>query len=149
MKYGFVSVAAASPEIRVADCMFNGEAIISAAKELAEKGANVIVFPQLAVTGYTCGDLFFQGALQKGVYAALDRIATETEDLASVLIVGAPLVHGNELYNCAVVFYGGSVLGVVPKTNIPNHSELYELRYFNSYPHKTSVIHLLDQEHFP
>ena len=128
-KYGFVRVCAATPEIRVGDVNFNVKKILSAAKEAAEGGAQVIVFPELCVTGYTCGDLFNQRALLDGVGSALSYLA-ENLPAGALVFVGAPVENSGRLYNCAVVFNNGSILAVIPKSNIPNYGEFYERRHF-------------------
>ena len=128
-KYGFVRVCAATPEIRVGDVNFNVKKILSAAKEAAEGGAQAIVFPELCVTGYTCGDLFNQRALLDGVGSALSYLA-ENLPAGALVFVGAPVENSGRLYNCAVVFNNGSILAVIPKSNIPNYGEFYERRHF-------------------
>ena len=128
-KYGFVRVCAATPEIRVGDVDFNVKNILSAAKEAAEGGAQVIVFPELCVTGYTCGDLFNQRALLDGVGSALSYLS-ENLPAGALVFVGAPVENSGRLYNCAVVFNNGSILAVIPKSNIPNYGEFYERRHF-------------------
>lgn len=143
MKYGYVSIAAATTEIKVADCMFNAAAICKSAGDHFDSGANLIVFPELCITGYTCGDIFFQGTLQKGVDSALQYIGENTKDIDALIVVGAPLITGHALYNCAVVFYEGEILGVVPKSNLPNYAEFYELRYFQPYTGENTTINLL------
>lgn len=131
MKDGFIGTAAVTTEIRPADCEYNSEQIISAAKKAAEKAA-VIVFPELCITGYTCGDLFLQQTLLDGAEKALGRIAAETADTDSIMIVGLPVRYGASLYNCGAVLYKGRILGIVPKKNIPNYGEYYEARHFTS-----------------
>ena len=128
-EYGFVRVCAATPEIRVGDVNFNVKKILSAAKEAAEGGAQAIVFPELCVTGYTCGDLFNQRALLDGVGSALSYLA-ENLPAGALVFVGAPVENSGRLYNCAVVFNNGSILAVIPKSNIPNYGEFYERRHF-------------------
>lgn len=128
-EYGFVRVCAATPEIRVADVRFNANNILSAAKEAAEKGAQVIVFPELCVTGYTCGDLFNQRAL---IAAAEEALLWLAENLPSgpLIFVGAPVEVKGRLYNCAAVYNSGDIRAFVPKSHIPNYGEFYEKRHF-------------------
>lgn len=133
MDYGFVRVASATPSLKVADTDYNAGEIIGIVKDAADCGAEIIVFPELCVTGYTCSDLFLQSALLSGAKDALKRIVDETADTGTLCFVGMPLAVGNDTYNCAVVFADGKVLGVVPKTNIPNYSEFYELRHFRPF----------------
>lgn len=132
MKYGFVKVASATPKIRVADCEFNAGQIIEQIKEAESKGASLIVFPELCVTGYTCSDLFLQSTLLNAAKGAVKRIIIETADLNIISIIGAPVALRQSLFNCAVVIIKGEILGAVPKVNIPNYSEFYEARHFTS-----------------
>ena len=130
MKDGFIRVAAATPEIKVAGCEYNAGQIISLIKQAVERDASIVVFPELCVTGYTCGDLFLQKVLLDGAENALKRIIRETAELDIVSVVGVPAELNGKLYNCAAVIKSGKVLGFVPKKNIPNYSEFYELRHF-------------------
>ncbi len=134
MRDGFIKIAAATPDIRVADTEFNAENIISEAKRLCAEGARVIVFPELCVCGYTCGDLFLQSALLRGCENALIRIAEATAQTDCFLAVGLPVSVDNRLYNCAAAVCGGKILGLVPKSHIPNYAEFYELRHFSPAP---------------
>ena len=131
MRDGFVKVAAVTPEVRVADVAFNVEACVAAAREAAaQDGAAVIVLPELALTGYTCEDLFWQDALVRAADAGLADFAAATADLDALLLVGVPVRANAKLYNCAAVVSRGMVLGVVPKTHIPTYNEFYEGRHF-------------------
>ncbi|MDE7122763.1 MAG: NAD(+) synthase, partial [Alistipes sp.] len=130
--FGFLKVAAAIPRVAVADCDRNAERIAALADRAARRGAEIVVFPELAITGYTCGDLLLHPALLDASDAALARLVRATRKLPLVAIVGAPLRHGETLYNCAVVFAQGRILGAVPKTYIPDYSEFYENRWFAS-----------------
>ena len=132
MNYGFVKTACATPTIKVADCVYNSEQIISQISYMAENGAAVAVFPELCVTGYTCGDLFLQPLLIEQAECAVENIIEQTKDIDLLFAIGAPVAVDDALYNCAVVIYKGAILGIVPKTNIPNYNELGELRYFTS-----------------
>lgn len=132
LKYGFVKTAAATPKIRVADCEYNANQIISCVKEAYENGAALLVFPELCVTGYTCSDLFLQSTLLKAAEKAVLKIKNETKDLDIVFVIGVPIAVKQSLYNCGVVICKGEILGAVPKVNIPNYSEFYELRHFTS-----------------
>lgn len=132
MKYGFVKTAAATPKIRVADCDFNANQIITCVKEAYQNGASLLVFPELCVTGYTCSDLFLQSTLLKAAEKAVLKIKNETKDLDIVFVVGVPIAVKQALYNCGVVICKGEILGAVPKVNIPNYSEFYEVRHFTS-----------------
>lgn len=132
MKDGFVRIAAATPALRVADCAYNAEQTISLARRAADEGAAVVVFPELGLTGYTCGDLFLSQTLLEGAENALDHILEETAALNAVLLVGLPVRCGAALYNCAAVMTGGKLLGLIPKTYLPNYAEFYEARHFSS-----------------
>lgn len=132
MKDGFVKIACATPDIHVADCKYNAKQIIKLINEAAAKGAKLIAFPELCITGYTCGDLFLQELLIKSAADAVLEIAEKTKDLDIVSIVGAPVSANNKLYNCAVVIKDGGILDIVAKKNIPNYSEFYEARHFTS-----------------
>lgn len=118
MKFGFVKVAAATPSIKVADCEHNANEIIKQIKEADKKGASLVVFPELCVSGYTCGDLFYYDVLLKGCEQAIERIIKETEDLEIVSVVGVPVEYNNNIYNCAAVICKGELLGLVPKHNV-------------------------------
>jgi len=131
MKDGFIRVAASTVEVRAADCENNAENIINEIKKAHEAGASLIVFPELSVSGYTCGDLFLQETLIKASAHALFKILEETKNLDIISIVGAPVRANHKLYNCAAVLYKGGILGFVPKLNIPNYTEFYELRHFS------------------
>lgn len=132
MNYGFVKVAAATPQIKVADCTFNGEQILHCMEEAAGQGAKVLVFPELCLTGYTCGDLFLQETLLEGAMQALGTVCRETAELQAVIVVGLPMRYNGKLYNIAAPIVHGRVLAFVPKTHIPNYSEFYEQRHFYS-----------------
>ena len=140
MNYGFVKVAAATPQIKVADCTFNGEQILHCMEEAARQGAKVLVFPELCLTGYTCGDLFLQQALLNAAEQALLKLAEQTQEMELLCLVGFPLRQGSALYNCAAVLYRGQILGFVPKENIPNYGEFYELRHFTPAPAQNGEV---------
>ncbi len=124
MRDGFVKVAAVTPEVRVLHVSFNVEACVAAARQAAEKdGAAVIVLPELAITGYTCEDLFWQESLVRAAEAGLAEFAARTADLPALILVGVPVCAGGKLYNCAAAVSRGEVLGLVPKTHIPTYNE--------------------------
>lgn len=133
MKYGFVKTACASPRLKVADSNFNSEQIICAAKDAAKNGASVIVFPELSITGYTCGDLFFQRTLQNASEVQLKRIISETAKLDSVIFVGLPVPRAEGIYNCAAAIKGGELLALFAKSYLPNYGEFYERRHFTPF----------------
>ena len=130
--FGYVRVAAAVPHLRVADCQYNATEIKKQITEAMQEGVEVVCFPELSVTGYTCADLFFTQQLQKNALAALEDICAYTRNLPIIVLVGAPLKVDNNLYNCAFVMTDGEVVGVVPKINLPNTGEFYEKRWFSS-----------------
>lgn len=132
LKYGFVKTAAATPKIRVADCDYNANQIIACVKEAYQNGASLLIFSELCVTGYTCSDLFLQSTLLKAAEKAVLKIKNETKDLDIVFVVGVPIAVKQSLFNCGVVICKGEILGAVPKVNIPNYSEFYEVRHFTS-----------------
>ena len=130
--HGYVRVAACSPEVVVADPQRNAQAIIAAARAVSARGAVLAVFPELSLTGYSAEDLFLQDALLRATLEALETVRAASAEFDAALIVGAPLHWRNRLYNCAVVLHHGNVLGVVPKSYIPNYREFYEKRHFAS-----------------
>ncbi|MCR5489056.1 MAG: NAD(+) synthase [Saccharofermentans sp.] len=136
----FIRVGAATPEVKVADTAFNESKIIEAARQAAEHDCGILVFPELSITGYTCGDLFLQTALLESAKQALLNIASKTSDLDMVIIAGLPVMYGGKLYNCAAVMYQGDIIGLVPKQNIPNYSEFYEMRYFTPFEGKEMLM---------
>ncbi len=131
-RFGFLKVAAAVPHVRVADCAWNTARIIAMAEQAVQRGVEIILFPELSLTAYTCGDLFLQTTLLDAADAALEELAQATRKMPLTVIVGAPLRHGNALYNCAVLLAQGRILGVVPKSYIPNYAEFGEGRWFAS-----------------
>lgn len=130
--FGYVRVAAAVPHMRVADCQYNASEIKKQITEAVQEGVQVVCFPELSITGYTCADLFFTQQLQKDALSALEDVCTFTRDLPIIVLVGAPLKVDNNLYNCAFVMTDGEVIGIVPKINLPNTGEFYEKRWFSS-----------------
>lgn len=132
MDYGYIRVAAVVPRVNVADCEANALNIIEESLNAGKSGANIIVFPELSLTGYTCGDLFSQATLLNHVECELDRIRQATSGIHAIIFVGAPLRLGSMLFNCAVAINEGKFLGVVPKTYLPNYKEFYEKRWFSS-----------------
>lgn len=130
MKDGFIKVAAATVEIKTADCDYNKEMIIKRAFELYEKGVRLAVFPELCITGYTCQDLFFQSTLLDSALDALYEIRDRLRALSMITVIGLPYRYKSKLYNIAAVLYKGEILGIVPKQNLPNYNEFYEMRHF-------------------
>lgn len=132
MNYGYVKVAAAVPRVKVADCKFNAGEIEKEIIIAEGKGVQIIAFPELCVTGYTCGDLFAQQLLLEEAEMGLIHIISNTRQLDIIAILGMPIVMNGVLLNAAVVIQKGKVLGVVPKTYLPNYKEFYEKRWFTS-----------------
>ena len=132
MKYGFVKVAAAIPSVKVADCKFNAQQIDTQIAIADGKGVQIIVFPELCITGYSCADLFGQTLLLEEAEIALMQIMNNTRQMDIISIVGMPVVVNSTLMNCAVALQKGKILGVVPKTYLPNHKESAEQRWFSS-----------------
>ncbi len=140
---GFIRVAAAVPEVRVSDIEANTREIIALMQEAEERDVAITLFPELSLTAYTCGDLFFQDTLHCALDKMLRMLLAETRSLQTLAIVGAPLWHQGRLYNCAVVLQRGKILGVVPKSFLANHKEFYEKRWFHSGMDLTNeTIHL-------
>ena len=134
MKDGFITVAAGTPKIRVADCRYNAEQIFTLMREADKQGVKVLALPELCLTGYTCGDLFLQETLLRGAEEGLKTILEATKNLDLVAAIGLPVRDRwhNKLYNCAAVIQKGEILGLVPKTYVPNYGEFYEQRWFAS-----------------
>lgn len=132
MKQGFVKAAAVTPKIKVADTKYNAELILDMMKESTRQGAKIVVFPELCLTGYTCQDLFLQERLLQGAKDALMKLVKESASLDAIFFVGLPFEILGKLYNVAAVFSHGEVLGLVPKSYLPNYNEFYEARHFVS-----------------
>lgn len=130
--FGYVRVGCVVPNLEVSNINFNVSEIIKQIKLAKDKGVEIVSFPELAITSYTCGDLFFQDILLEDSLKGLKKIVDETSNLNIVSIVGLPLKLDNQLFNVAAVINKGNILGIVPKTYIPNYSEFYEKRWFNS-----------------
>ena len=132
MNYGFVKVAAAIPNVEVADCVFNTKHIANLIEKASQEGIQIIAFPELSITGYTCGDLFGQNLLLEEAEKNLDNLIKITSTYPILVIAGMPVQADNQLFNTAIIFQGGKILGVVPKTYLPNYKEFYEKRWFAS-----------------
>ncbi len=140
MKDGYIRVGCASFEVQLTQVKENAKKIINYVHKASEDDVKILVFPELCLTGYSIDDLFFQRRVINEVYEQLDVIKNETEHLDLLFVIGAPLLHHNKLYNCAVVFNQGEILGVIPKTYIPTYHEFYEGRHFASAPDKFGEI---------
>lgn len=146
MKHGFIRVCAATPLIRVADCSYNTVKIIELIDQAAAQGNKLIVFPELSITGYTCGDLFLQDILLRKAQESVKTIAESTRGKGIVAVVGFPLVVKGKLYNTAAVLSEGKVLGLIPKRSIPNYTEFYEARHFTTGILEPILIHFMGEE---
>lgn len=145
-KFGYARVGCCSPKLEVANVSFNCEKILENINIAYKKGIQIIVFPELCITGYTCNDLFFQTTLQKSALQGLNYLINNTKNTDITFIVGLPLTFDNQLFNCAAVIKSGKILGIVPKTYIPNQNEFYEQRWFSSSDNITSeYITILEQ----
>ena len=148
MKHGFVKVAAVTPKIKVADPAYNARQICAGMQTAMEKGAKIIVFPELCLTGYTCGDLFLQELLLREAKEQLKVVAAETEGSDALVFVGLPLEKDHKLYNVAAVINDGSVLALIPKRFIPSYAEFYEARHFET-GNKIAETYILDEKEIP
>ena len=146
MKDGFLKVAALSPALRVADCVYNTRQIIAQLREAAGRGVKLAVFPEFCLTGYTCGDLFLQRTLQQGALTGLQSVLDASKELDVVALVGLPLLVRGKLYNCAAVLCKGQLLGLVPKTYLPNYGEFYEKRQFTPGSTEVEMIAVCGQQ---
>ena len=144
---GLVKIACISPDVRVADCHYNAMQIIAQAKSAYEKGVKIALFPELCVTGYTCGDLFFHSTLRNAALDALKTIRDNLSALDLVCIVGLPIATDvGKTYNAAAVVYRGEVLGIIPKINLPNYNEFYEKRLFTAYEGDNTTLTLFGKQ---
>jgi len=129
--HGFLRVAAASPQLRLADCPFNAERTVELLKHAEEAGVNLVVFPELGLTGYTCHDLFHHTTLQRAAENALSSVAAATaQNYRGVAVVGLTVAVDGQLFNCGAILHAGKILGLIPKTYLPNYKEFYDARYF-------------------
>lgn len=148
MKYGFVTVASAIPSVKVADCKFNTTETIRLIDEADGKGVEIVVFPELGITSYSCQDLFHQQLLLVEAEKSVERIVEHTRSSDIIVIIGVPVIVGSLLLNCAAVIQRGTLLGIVPKTFLPNYSEYYEKRWFSSVrdiPCETTITYAKQQ----
>ena len=148
MKDGFISVAAGTPKIRVADCHYNAEQIFTLMRQAAGQGVKLLCLPELCLTGYTCGDLFLHSTLLRGAEEGLATILDATKHLDLLCALGLPVADpgAGKLYNCAAVLHKGRILGLVPKTFLPNYGEFYEQRWFTSGAGVSRTLTLCGQE---
>ena len=128
--FGFVKIATAIPSVRVADCRHNADRIAEMMELAAKRGAAIVLFPEMSITGYTCGDLFAQSVLLDAAREALGTIVSQSKHTDTVAVVGLPLEVNSAIYNCAAVIRAGKIVGIVPKSYLPNYFEFYESRWF-------------------
>ncbi len=148
-EYGYIKVAAIVPELKVANTEYNTKEIIKQIKNASKKDIDIVLFPELSITGYTCSDLFLQDLLLDNALKCLKLICKETKSLDIISIVGSPIRAENQIFNCAIVIQKGKILGIVPKTYIPNYSEFYEKRWFSSSSNKIKSYIEIDKEKIP
>ena len=146
MKDGFISVACGTPKLRLADCHYNAEQTFIMMRQAEKAGVKVLVLPELGLTGYSCGDLFYQETLLRGAEEALATVLEATRNLEVVTAVGLPVRVNNKLYNCAAIIQYGTILGLVPKSHLPNYGEFYEKRQFAPAPVDGQYVTLCGQE---
>ena len=151
MAYGFIKAACVSPRMKVADCVFNAQEIVTEAERCAKNGASVIVFPELSITGYTCGDLFFQQSLLQTAQNQLCEIIKKTAALNALIFVGLPLARTEGIYNCAAAIFSGRLLALYAKSYLPNYGEFYERRQFTPFQQnmETQFINFAEFENVP
>ena len=142
MKDGLITLGAAVPKVFVADPEKNAEAVIARIREAAEAGVGVLALPELCLTGYTCSDLFYSRTLLDGARDALLAVAAATAGVPMLVFAGVPLEAGGKLYNCAAAISNGMILGIVPKSNIPNYEEFYEARHFTPAPAEDGMLRI-------
>ncbi len=146
MRDGFIPVGCGTPSLRLADCDYNAEQTFLMMRKAEKAGVKVLVLPELGLTGYSCGDLFYQDALLRGAKQALSTVLEATRNLEVVTAVGLPVQYDCKLYNCAAIIQKGRILGVVPKTHLPNYGEFYEKRWFAPAPRESQRMDLCGQE---
>ncbi|MEY8389085.1 NAD(+) synthase [Oscillospiraceae bacterium 38-13] len=146
MRDGFISVACGTPRLRLADCAWNAEQSFQMMRSAEKAGVRVLVLPELGLTGYSCADLFLQDTLLREAEDALKTVLEATRNLEVVTAVGLPVRVKNNLYNCAAIIQRGFILGLVPKTHLPNYGEFYEKRWFSPAPKEMELVDLCGQE---
>ena len=146
MREGFVKVAAASPDLKVADPLYNAGEIVDLIRKAESLGVKVLVFPELSITGYTCGDLFFQKSLQRAADDALKMIIKDSASSDALVFVGYPYLHKGKLFNTAAVIKSGRLLALIPKKNIPSYGEFYETRWFTPSPEYNEDVDIFGEK---
>lgn len=145
MKDGYIKVAAATPKVRVADCPYNTKLILDEMEDAKDKEVQILVFSELTISSYTCGDLFLQGPLLRDAKKGLLEITKATKGNSMIVVVGVPYIVHQKLYNCAAVIQDGNIMGLIPKTHLPNYNEFYEARHFARGKKKVEIIMIGDQ----
>ncbi len=145
--FGYVRVGVATPKIKVADVEFNANGIIAAAEEASRKGVKILALPELSLTGYTCGDLFYQQTLISAAESYVEVVAERTSGLGLLLFFGAPIRREGKLYNCAIACCNGQILGVVPKSYLPSYNEFYDKRQFCPAPKQNGRVNICGREY--
>ena len=148
MQDGWIKTAAAAPPIRVADCAYTAQQIVGCMKRAEQAQVQLLVLPELCMTGYTCGDLFLQPTLLQGAWRGLQQVCEKSAEMELLCVLGVPVVQQGKLYNCAAVIQKGKILGLVPKTHLPNYNEFYEKRHFEPAPAENSVL-IRDEQRIP
>ena len=148
MKHGFIKTATVSPELRVADTVYNAQKIIEAIRTANDEDVSLLVFPELCVTGYTCGDLFGHRTLLEAAKKAVLTIAEATKGIPMLIFIGAPIRNNNKVYDTAIAIYDGRVLGIVPKKNLANYGESYEARHFSVFEDKNGYGESVDLDEY-
>ncbi len=150
MKDGFIKVAAADFDVKVADTVYNAEQIKKVIDKADSEGVNILTLPELCITSYSCGDLFFSDTLIRSAVNTLKDVCKYTSGKYPIVIAGFPMSYRSKLYNCAAVMCNGEILGIVPKTKLPNYSDQYEKRYFASFDYLTEYLAVeIDREEIP
>ena len=142
MKHGFIKVAAATPNITVADCSANIKEMLKIWKNADSALVDLLVFPELSITGATCSDLFLSDTLLSSAKSALSLFLKETADSSMISIIGFPSIVNDKIYNCAIICQKGQILGVVPKNTLANCKENCDTRYFTAYTGETIAVNL-------
>ncbi|MDR0401841.1 MAG: NAD(+) synthase, partial [Endomicrobium sp.] len=145
MKYGFIKTAAVTPEIKLANPFANSVEIIKLITKANSYGVELIVFPELCITGYTCGELFLSDVMIESTKNAIRKILIATINKKSLIFIGSPILYENKLYSCAIAIQNGKILGIIPKTEVPLYSEFYESRYFSTGKYISGYINLCEQ----
>ncbi|MCG8570637.1 MAG: NAD(+) synthase [Spirochaetes bacterium] len=146
---GFIKIAAAIPMGKVADVEYNLDQHKKLIQQAEEQGIKILVFPELSLTSYTCGDLFFHQSLLEAAFAGLVTLAEQSKNSEMLIIVGLPIILQNNLYNCAAVINQGKILGIIPKTHVPNYREFYEIRWFTPYEHQSPLYFTHNGDEIP